>query len=29
VLLPGGTGSYDPFSNQAFMTGIPVAVSQV
>ncbi|NDG91863.1 MAG: formate dehydrogenase, partial [Gammaproteobacteria bacterium] len=29
VLLPGGLGSYDPFSNQAFMTGIPVAVSQV
>ena len=29
VLLPGGPGSYDPFSNQAFMTGIPVAVSQV
>ena len=27
VLLPGGPGSYDPFSNQSFMTGIPVEVA--
>ena len=26
-LLPSGPGSYDPLSNQAFMTGIPVEVS--
>ena len=26
-LLPSGPGSYDPLSNQAFMTGIPVDVS--
>ena len=26
VLLPSGAGSFDPLSNQAFMTGIPVEV---
>ncbi|MFN8642592.1 MAG: molybdopterin dinucleotide binding domain-containing protein [Candidatus Binatia bacterium] len=26
-LLPSGPGSYDPLSNQAFMTGIPVEVT--
>ncbi|MDX2169310.1 MAG: molybdopterin-dependent oxidoreductase [Deltaproteobacteria bacterium] len=26
-LLPSGPGSYDPLSNQAFMTGIPVEVA--
>ena len=29
VLLPSGPGSYDPFSNQAFMTGIPVEVAML
>ena len=28
-LLPSGPGSYDPLSNQAFMTGIPVEVQRV
>lgn len=28
-LLPSGPGSYDPLSNQAFMTGIPVEVRRV
>jgi anaerobic selenocysteine-containing dehydrogenase len=27
ALLPSGPGSYEPLSNQAFMTGIPVAVT--
>ncbi len=27
VLLPSGPGSYEPLSNQAFMTGVPVEVS--
>ena len=26
VLLPSGAGSYEPISNQAFMTGIPVEI---
>lgn len=26
ALLPTGTGSFDPLSNQAFMTGIPVTI---
>jgi len=25
-LLPSGPGSYDPLSNMAYMTGIPVEV---
>ena len=29
ALLPAGPGSYDPLSNQAFMTGIPVEVEAV
>ena len=29
VLLPTGVGSYDPLSNQAHMTGIPVDVSKL
>ena len=28
-LLPSGPGSYDPLSNMAFMTGIPVEVRRV
>lgn len=28
-LLPSGPGSYDPLSNQAFMTGVPVEVTPV
>jgi anaerobic selenocysteine-containing dehydrogenase len=27
VLLPAGPGSYEPLSNQAFMTGVPVEVT--
>ncbi len=27
ALLPSGPGSYDPLSNQAFMTGVPVEVT--
>jgi anaerobic selenocysteine-containing dehydrogenase len=27
ALLPSGPGSYEPLSNQAFMTGIPVEVA--
>ena len=27
ALLPSGAGSYEPLSNQAHMTGIPVEVS--
>jgi anaerobic selenocysteine-containing dehydrogenase len=27
VLLPSGPGSFDPLSNQAFMTGIPVEIA--
>jgi hypothetical protein len=26
ALLPTGPGSFDPLSNQAFMTGVPVEV---
>jgi len=29
VLLPAGPGSYAPFSNQSFMTGIPVEVANI
>jgi hypothetical protein len=28
ALLPSGPGSYDPLSNQAFMTGVPVEVAR-
>jgi hypothetical protein len=29
VLLPSGPGAYEPISNQAHMTGIPVDVAPV
>jgi anaerobic selenocysteine-containing dehydrogenase len=29
VLLPSGVGSFDPLSNQAFMTGVPVDVEAI
>ena len=28
-LLPSGVGSYEKFSNQAFMTGVPIDVEAV
>jgi hypothetical protein len=28
-LLPSGPGSYDPLSNMAFMTGIPLVIEAV
>ncbi|MDJ0786897.1 MAG: molybdopterin-dependent oxidoreductase [Myxococcota bacterium] len=28
-LLPSGPGSYEPLSNQAFMTGIPVSIERI
>ncbi len=28
-LLPTGPGSYEPLSNQAFMTGVPIEVEPV
>jgi hypothetical protein len=28
ALLPSGVGSFDPLSNQAFMTGVPVEVER-
>jgi anaerobic selenocysteine-containing dehydrogenase len=29
ALLPSGPGSYDPLSNQAFMTGVPVELARI
>ncbi len=29
VLLPSGTGSYEPLSSQAHMTGVAVEVSRI
>jgi anaerobic selenocysteine-containing dehydrogenase len=29
ALLPSGPGSFDPLSNQSFMTGVPVEVSAI